>query len=219
MNMQEILQKEPFEPQKLLNELKTSLGLNAIYEQKVRHYILEKHTLLVINEFEKYFSKTELPTSINLFRLMLALHDIGKPKAFNEGNKSNQYQYTVDIINSIRNALPFQANEVDLIIALVSSDVLGLYMQGLISVENAKQQIIKLAQQTNLSVSAFYKLMTIYYQCDIGSYTADVGGLAYLEHIFEYQNGNKVFDTHKQRLNFSPKFETKFVELEKTLSL
>lgn len=217
--MQEILQKVPFEPQKLLDLLKTSLNLSSIYEQKVRHYILEKHTLLVMNEFEKYFSTTELPTSKNLFRLMLALHDIGKPKAFNEGNKNNQYQYTVEMINNVRNALPFQSNEIDLIIALVGNDVLGLYMQNLISIENAKQQIIKLAQQTNLPVSAFYKLITVYYQCDIGSYTADAGGLAYLEHIFEYQNGSKVFDLNKQRLNFSPKFETKFVELEKTLSL
>ncbi|SFF64077.1 HD domain-containing protein [Thermoflexibacter ruber] len=217
--MQEILQKVPFEPQKLLNELKTSLNLSSIYEQKVRHYTLEKHTLLVMNGFEKYFSTTELPISKNLFRLMLALHDIGKPKAFNEGNKNNQYQYTVEMINSIRNNLPFQASEIDLIIVLVGTDVLGLYMQNLISIENAKQQIIKLAQQTNLPVSAFYKLMTVYYQCDIGSYTADAGGFAYLEHIFEYQNGSKVFDFNKQRLNFSHQFETKFVELEKTLLL
>lgn len=206
-------------PKEMINYLKSELNLSTIYQQKVRHYTLENHTLLVMNEFEKYFSKTELPTSKSLFRLMLALHDIGKPKAFNEGNKNNQYQYTVEMINNIRNALPFQTNEIDLIIALVSNDVLGLYMQDVISIENAKQQIIKLAQQTNLPVSTFYKLITVYYQCDIGSYTADAGGLAYLEHIFEYQNGNKVFDTHKQRLNFSPKFETKFVELEKILSL
>ena len=217
--MQEILQKVPFEPQKLLNELKTSLDLSSIYEQKVRHYILEKHTLLVMNEFEKYFSKTELLISKNLFRLMLSLHDIGKLKAFKEGNKNNQYQYTVEMINGFRNVLPFQTNEIDLIITLVGNDVLGLYMQNFISIENAKQQIIKFAQQTNLPVSVFYKLMTIYYQCDIGSYTVDAGGLAYLEHIFEYQNGSKVFNTDKQRLKFSFNFETKFVELEKTLSL
>ena len=34
----------------------------------------------------------------------------------------------------------------------------------------------------------------IYYQCDTASYTADAGGLKFLEHLFEYKDGAKVFD-------------------------
>ena len=37
-----------------------------------------------------------------------------------------------------------------------------------------------------------YYLM-IYYQCDIASYTEDAGGIKFLEHLFTYQNGAKVF--------------------------
>jgi len=217
--MIDILQKSVFNPQELINCLKSMNNLDEVYQQKVRHYTLERHTLLVMNEFERHFSQIDLPTNKNLFRLMLALHDIRKPKAFLEGNKNNQYAHTIEIINGLRISLPFTNLEVDLCISLVSTDTLGMYLQGQINLETAKKHIIALANRTNLSVLAFFRLITIYYQCDIASYTADAGGLAYLEHLFVYQNSSKVFDKANNRLKFSTNFEVKFLELEKSLSL
>jgi ssDNA thymidine ADP-ribosyltransferase, DarT len=202
----------------ILNCIK-SMDKNLIntYSQKVRHYILEQHTLLVMSEFDKHFSNVELPINRNLFRFMLSLHDIGKPKSIELSNKNNQYQYTVEIINNLRETLPFNSSEVDIIIALVSDDPIGLYIQENIGVETAKNKIVTLAKQTNLSTSDFFKLMSIYYQSDTSSYTKDAGGLHFLEHLFIYHNGKKVFDFENHLLKFSPEIELKFNKLHQSI--
>ena len=217
--MNEILNKIDFVPLELITYLKSLDNLNGLYQLKVRHYTLEQHTLLVMNEFEKHYSKIDIVINKDLFRLMLALHDIGKPRAYLEGNINNQYGYTVEIINRLRSLLPFSKTEIDLCIALVSTDTLGMYLRGQLSIENAKHQIIDLTSKTNFNNIFFFNFMVIYYQCDIAGYTTDAGGLAYLEYLFEYKDNKKVFDIVNRRLKFSPIFETKFVELEKFLKL
>lgn len=74
-----------------------------------------------------------------------------------------------------------------------------------------------MAERAGKSIKTFLKILTIYYQCDSGSYTVDAGGLHFLEHLFVYKNGNKCFDTSTGLLKFSPTFETKYRELEKVL--
>ncbi len=213
--MNEIFEDDIFSPQGLINCLKQTNNLDSIYQKQVRHYKLEHHTLLVMNQFEKYFSCMDLPISKNLFRLMLALHDIGKPQAFIEGNIKNQYKYTVNIINELRGILPFREDEIDLLVVLVSSDVLGMYLQYQINKDNAFNQIVLLAAKTNLTSLMFFELLTVYYQCDIAAYTKEAGGLAYLEHLFSYQNDKKIFDGHTKMLKFNPILEGKYNELKK----
>ncbi len=219
MTLQDILYKTPFQPHELINFLKYSLSLKDTYEQKIRHYTLEKHTLLVMNEFEKYFFQIDLPIKRATFRLLLALHDIGKPQAMKQGNIKHQHQYTPVIIQELNHKLPIEAAENNIIINLVNNDILGLYMQNKITCDKAKNEIINLVSKTNLSIVAFFKLMTLYYQCDVGSYTADAGGLRYLEYLFEYQNNIKFLDVVEERLRFSRLLETKFITLKKLLQL
>jgi hypothetical protein len=219
MTLQDILHKTLFQPTELIKYLKCNLSLRDAYEQKIRHYTLEKHTLLVMNEFEKYFFNVDLPIRRAVFRLLLALHDIGKPQAMKQGGIKYQHQYTPAIIQKFIHKLPIEAPENHIIINLVNNDILGLYMQNKITCEKAKNEIVNLVAQTNLSIIAFFKLMTLYYQCDVGSYTADAGGLRYLEHLFEYQNNLKVLDVVEERLRFSQAFETKFITLKNLLQL
>lgn len=212
------VENSDLQPKEILDYIKSvGTDLANTYAQKVRHYVLEQHTLLVMGEFEKHFANAPLPISRNLFRIMLALHDIGKPKAMGLGDKNNQYQYTVEIINNLRKSLPFTSLEIDTMIALVSDDPIGLYLQGNISLETAKNKIIRLANQANLPPLAFFRTLSIYYQSDTGSYTKDAGGLYFLEHLFAYNNGAKVFDSDKQLLKFSPLIELKFNELQKSV--
>lgn len=213
--MNEIFEDGIFSPQGLINSLKHINNLDSIYQKQVRHYRLEHHTLLVMNQFEKYFSCMDFPISKNLFRMMLALHDIGKPQAFIEGNINNQHKYTVNIIDELREVLPFTKDEIDLLVALVSSDTLGMYLQNKISIDTAYNRIITLAAKTNQTSLTFFWLMTIYYQCDIAAYTVESGGLAYLEHLFFYQNDKKIFDMHTKMLKFNPFLEGKYNELKK----
>ncbi|MBX9188589.1 hypothetical protein HCG69_10970 [Bacteroides sp. K03] len=215
--MNGILNKPSFDPKELVSFLKENMSLQKEYEFRVRHYTLEQHTLLVMNEFEKYFAKIELPIDIGLFRLLLCLHDIGKPKAFREGDKNKQYQNNKEIIYSLKDSLPFNDKEITLCMLIVGSDILGLYFQNQISLKIAKKMLLDLSSEIELPIFDLLKLMTTYYQCDIGSYTKDAGGLSYLEHLFEYQDGLKLFDSDKERLKFSPKYEVLYTNLENSL--
>lgn len=114
--MLEKLKNAHIPAQELINTLKSIAHLDKYYQQTVRHYLLENHTIIVLNEFDKYFVEAEIFIDRILFRLLLALHDIGKHKAFIEGNKDNQYKNTMIIINSVRQHLPFSEKDIDLCI-------------------------------------------------------------------------------------------------------
>jgi len=206
-----------YSPINLLTLLKSFPTLSQAYQKKVRHYTLEMHTLLVMSEFEKYFGNVNLPISRNLFRLMLALHDVGKPQAVEHGEKNKQYEYTITIINELKESLPFRNFEIDILISLVSDDPIGLYLQNAINLHAAKSKIIELSNKGNISLSKFFHLLSVYYQCDTGSYTSDAGGLPFLEHLFVYDNGRKVFDNATNLVKFSPSVEKMFNELKNSL--
>jgi len=47
-----------FQPESIIRFLKSvDRSISGIYSEKVRHYVLERHTLLVMKEFEKYFKE------------------------------------------------------------------------------------------------------------------------------------------------------------------
>ena len=52
-------------------------------------YTLKEHTLMVLNQYEKYFGDKKLPGNLDhrVMRVALALHDIGKPEAVKIGSK------------------------------------------------------------------------------------------------------------------------------------
>ena len=51
--------------------------LLMFYKTRVRHYTIERHTINVLNQFERYFSSHFDEMNIEDFRLLLLLHDIG----------------------------------------------------------------------------------------------------------------------------------------------
>lgn len=208
-----------FQNPKVLIEIISSIcDLKETYKCKVRHYSLNDHTLLVLKEFEKYFSKnTFYPFTIYLFRVILTLHDIGKPKAFSIGQKNLQHKFTIDILTSIKDKLELSEVELSFILALLSSDTIGLYMKSNISIEIAISDLVSNANFANLEIITFFKFMTIYYQSDTSSYTADAGGYPYLEYLYEYNGNMKKYDTSRGRLVFSEIYEKRFTSLEKAL--
>ena len=207
-------------PRQLISHLKTTLGLKKLFEKRVRHYTIEDHAYFVLQQFETYFSGCfeHAICNINLFRLFLALHDIGKPIAFAKGDKSDQYQFTVQILKELDGRVPIKINEINLICSLVGDDPLGLYMQGKMEVAQTAAMVRSMSLRSGLDTKIFFRMMTIYYQCDTASYTKDVGGIPFLEKLFVYHNGKKLFSPHKYRLVFSPKYENRFKNLEKLLT-
>ena len=196
--------------------------LESYYNKRIRHYSLNTHTVLVINQYCSYFqSSNELIKSISSFcddkwfLLFLALHDIGKPKAFEEGNKDNQYFHSQLILKKFWSKLPATSDK-DLLIALslLNSDCIGEYFQAKLPLHETQKRILELADSCNMNVFKFFKIYMIYYQCDIASYTADAGGIKFLEQLFEYEKGKKIFDKEEGLLKMSPKYWEMYKKLK-----
>ncbi|GAB3816661.1 hypothetical protein GCM10028895_12070 [Pontibacter rugosus] len=192
---------------------KTVPDLEEFYNAQVRHYTIKEHTINVFNQFEKYFSNSFSEVDIEVFRLFLLLHDIGKPVAYKKGNRDNQYAETISIISEHKQKLKISEKDFLLFKALLSTDLLGLYMQNKISLDETYKGIVKQAIISDLSLKQFFYLLTVYYQCDIGSYTKDAGGLKYLEYLFYYENGEKSYKGDLKLLQFSSSFDSRYSTL------
>jgi hypothetical protein len=188
--------------------------VNKAFNSKVRHYVLKDHCFLVCKNFTKF--NWNLPHKIdnNLFIVFLCLHDIGKPKAFFDGNKDNQYTYSKIIINELWAKLPFSKVELKIVQSLLNGDCIGDYFQNKLSLPEAKKLILELAESCDMSAISFFKTYMIYYQCDIASYTADAGGIKFLEHLFEYKNGEKVFEEDEGLLKMSSRYWDLYKQLK-----
>ena len=175
----------------------------------VEGYNLSQHVMMVLNQFDKYFSNKKLPGNMNqeLFRVLLVLHDIGKPDAVKDGDKHLQHEYTIKMVREILNELNFSIEEINLSLALIDGDPVGKFIRHG-DLDYSKNKIINKARQTNLSLSDFFDLLIVYYKCDAGSYTEDSGGEKALDHLF-------IFDSTRGKLNFSFSVKSKVRKLQK----
>ena len=184
--------------------------LEELYKSRVRHYTIMAHTINVYNQFETYFANKFSDYDIESFRLMLLLHDIGKYTAYINGNRKNQSSETLNVVAKHKQILNISDNDFQLYKALLSDDSLGLYIQNKISLDKAYNQITKQCSLSNLDIKLFFYLLSVYYQCDIASYTVDAGGLKYLEYLFEYIDGCKVYNDENNLLRLSTKYQERY---------
>jgi hypothetical protein len=191
--------------------------LSELYKIKVRHYTIEEHTINVLNQFEKYFSPYFNEININDFRLLLLLHDIGKAIAYKKGNRKEQYIETIDFILRNQKQLNISEKIFFLFKAILENDLLGLYMQGKISLDTAYSDIVQRSKQINIEVNKFFYLLSVYYQCDTASYTQDAGGLRYLEYLFDYEKNSKIYNHSNKLLVFSESYQKRYDSLQKKI--
>lgn len=182
---------DAYSPEELITSLELVMPkLEGFYNTRVRHYVVKTHTMLVCKQFEKYaFNFDTNYMSIDLMRIVLAVHDIGKAI-----DRANQHEHTLSIINELWNLTPFTDYELKLTEVLLKNDNMGTYFQRKFSIEDLKNEILEDAKALNIPQKILLQYKMILYQCDISSYTKDAGGLKYLEHMFEYEDGEKVFD-------------------------
>ena len=182
---------DAYSPEELITSLELVMPkLEGFYNTRVRHYVVKTHTMLVCKQFEKYaFNFDTNYMSIDLMRIVLAVHDIGKAI-----DRANQHEHTLSIINELWNLTPFTDYELKLTEVLLKNDNMGTYFQRKFSTEDLKNEILEDAKALNIPQKILLQYKMILYQCDISSYTKDAGGLKYLEHMFEYEDGEKVFD-------------------------
>lgn len=189
--------------------------LEELYKARVRHYTIMAHTINVYNQFNMYFANHFNEIDIETFRLLLLLHDIGKPIAHKKGNRDLQYHETINIISKYQMILNISDEDIALFKALLSNDALGMYMQGKIDIESAYNEICKESIQISFDAEKTLYLLSVYYQCDVASYTEDAGGLKYLEYLFDYKDGCKVFNDNSKLLQFSTRYQKKYDSLRR----
>lgn len=188
-------------------------AFTELYDARVRHYIIKEHILNVFNQFEIYFSKNFLKNILEEFRLFLLLHDIGKSLAYKHGNRKNQHIDTISEIQKYKTELGISDESLILYEALLNASAIGKYMENKISLDDVYAIITTQCRNSKLPINKFFYLLSVYYQCDVASYTRDAGGIAYLEHLFEYQNGVKVYCENTNILKFKNLYLERYSQL------
>ncbi len=186
-----------------------------VYKESVgvrEGYTLKEHTEMVLRQFEKYFSSRELPanTDIVFFRILLALHDIGKPEAVKKGSKDLQHTITQDYIEDVMEALGLQEPQIHIALALLSADPIGKCIQQELPFEKAVYRIRCMSRQAGMPALDFFDLLCLLYTVDASSYTEDAGGKKALDTLF-------IFNPDQRRVDFVPEVQSQIDELRQEI--
>jgi hypothetical protein len=211
--LQKIVQNYHFKPEDLIDFLQVDVGGRFEADAGVwEKYTVGEHTLMMMRQFERYFNCNILPEclSCGVFRLMLALHDIGKSDAIENGDKNMQHKYTLQIMQNVFEKYDIAKAQSKIVYALVDTDALGGYIRGRVSLDDAAEQIKNSALCAEMEIEDFFNLLSIFYRCDAGSYTLDAGGKESLDYLF-------IFDREISLLSFAPDTLAKIQRLESIL--
>lgn len=155
-------------------------------------YTIAQHTVKVLSQFDRYYAHQPLPGAVSsqLFRLFLALHDIGKPIAISIdlAGKSSQHRYTWQLMSGFYQQLEVGKEFIDMSNALLHGDPLGAYLRSRRPQAETEILIRQQAASTALSVPEYFELLQIYYKVDAGSYTEDAGGKRSLDTLFDFDH-------------------------------
>jgi len=192
-------------------------------------YPLLEHTFMVCRMFELAFPEWpfEQWLSRTSFRLLLCLHDAGKPGALRMENKGKQHDLTVDMIKRYAYCWPLPETHLHMVLGLLSDDALGLFIRSKIDQEEAATRIRRmywLSQRPRLD--KFFKILTVYYQADSGAYTRYAYTLPdpfipkpKLEAVFLWRDdGSPIYDPGRKRLLFADPVESRYHRLKLSLT-
>ena len=206
----DLLNEVKYNPAELISYIMKREPFFSAFNTKIRHYKIIDHTLLVCNQFELYFESKFNVKYKPFIRLMLLIHDVGKGMIKNSSNTVQQYAGNSEIINMLiaetANCNSFDSIKLNILPIFITHDLLGMFFQDKISQNDLKKNILDLSIKSNIEKMDLLYYLMIYYQCDIASYTEDAGGIKFLEHLFTYQNGAKVFDKEEGLLKMSTKY-------------
>jgi hypothetical protein len=206
---------DDYSPEEMITALELIMPkLEELYNTRVRHYVVKKHTLLVCEQFEKYaFDFDNKYMNIDLMRLVLAIHDIGKAI-----DRSTQHEHTLSLVRELWGNAPFTEHEFNLVEVLLRDDHLGSYFQNKYDLSDLKEEIVAAATELKMSPLTLLQYKMILYQCDIASYTKDAGGLKYLEHMFVYEEGKKIFDDNNGIIAMSEEYADRYINLKESIN-
>lgn len=212
----EVANEVDFSPKELIDLLKQ---VPAFYDLMMasagisQRYTIEEHSKMVLGQLEKYFQNDKLPSRSDrgFYRILLALHDIGKPIAIQNGNKKLQHVETAPIVRKFLEFIKYDQSSVNLGTAILSGDPIGEFFQSELSEEKTVELIKNMAEIAQLEVLEFFRILKIVYMVDAGSYTLDAGGPKALDRLF-------VFKPKEGEMDFAEPFKASIVQLEASLS-
>lgn len=134
---------------------------------------LEKHTAQVLESYEFFFEgKVSLILKNPYFKLMLAFHDLGKPKAVAEKRFEKQHEYTLNVISHIAEDADLPEKEIKKITTLVNGDPIGrcLNSKYRMPIEESHEMIRAMAKRLSAEIREIWCNLIVYYQCDVTGY-------------------------------------------------
>ncbi|NDG84192.1 MAG: hypothetical protein EBX52_04035 [Proteobacteria bacterium] len=139
---------------------------------------LEQHTLMGYKQMDVLMPKfnwAEIPDPPNVnirrtIRFAYSLHDSGKPLAFEIKSPDMHEEFSAEILGQVMTRAGFTMSEVELAKALIGTDAIGLMIRGEKSPQEAYEELLRFAKQTNLTPREFFKVQTFYYTVDASSY-------------------------------------------------
>ena len=210
--------KEEASKYEVIDKLKNDPLLKYWYSQPIGgpdKLNLEEHTLQVIHNFEVFFSgKSKLIFKETHFKILLALHDIGKPKAVSEKEKEKQHEYSLGIISTFFNEIQFTSDNLDKFKILINGDPIGRFLDNRYNMplEESEKIIKAVAEKLGETIKKIWETLVVYYQCDAAGYDS------LRTKIFANDaTGNLVYSDEKKRLLFSDLVEEKFQILEQAI--
>lgn len=162
----------------LLNTLKEHPTLASCYPRPLggkENHTLEEHTLKALSCFEDNFEgKAKTIFEPQHFKLLFALHDLGKPQSMLEEQFDKQHEYTLEIIEEVKDDIHFPEELLSKIIAVIDADPIGRYLNKKhnLPLKESLREINKMASDLAVPVSTLWPTLMIYYQCDAAGYEA-----------------------------------------------
>lgn len=134
---------------------------------------LREHTSAVVGCYEAAFEgRASLLLRNAEFKLLLCLHDLGKPQAVAEANPGRQHEHTCALIDAISTDLDVSPGLVERIKLIVDCDPIGrcLNSKFLLPIDSAAAEVLQLSVALGAPVEATWATLLTYYQCDAFGY-------------------------------------------------
>lgn len=130
------------------------------------------HTLSVWKAFEYFFLSSPphgLIFSIEKLRMMILLHDIGKPEAVAQGDPERQHEITTRFFEMLSPSNQMPGSYLDDLLSVVSIDPIGKYLNKKHSkpLERSLSELVSLREKLGCSRKKTWELVSAYYQSDV----------------------------------------------------
>lgn len=177
---------------------------------------LLEHTQNVIQSFERYYeSKVALLLPNFYFKILLALHDLGKPQAIRENAPEKQHMYTLKLIEIINKEFQISEDSLTRICIIINGDPIGRYLNSKheYTISESLGVLHDMASALSVPILKLWRTILVYHQCDAAGYPSLV------EKVFKTDTMNRpIYSNALGRLLLkNPEEMARFHQLERAV--